>query len=107
MLPSGRATVVLVVGALTILRLWGAAHAGLAPDETYYWLWSQTPAFGYADHPPMIAWWIWLSTRMLGDSALGIRALPVLSALVTSIAVYGIAAQLWDRPTALRAKNCR
>jgi len=51
----------------------------------------------------MIAWWIWLSTRMLGDSALGIRALPVLSALVTSIAVYGIAVQLWDRPTALRA----
>jgi len=51
----------------------------------------------------MIAWWIWLSTRMLGDSALGIRALPVLSALVTSIAVYGIARQLWDRSTALRA----
>jgi 4-amino-4-deoxy-L-arabinose transferase-like glycosyltransferase len=95
--------VVLVVGALTILRLWAAAHAGLAPDETYYWLWSQTPAFGYADHPPMIAWWIWLSTRVLGDSALGIRALPVLSAVVTSIAVYGIATQLWNRSIALRA----
>lgn len=103
MLSPGPTAVVLIVGALTILRLWTAAHAGLAPDETYYWLWSQTPAFGYADHPPMIAWWIWLSTRMLGDSALGIRALPVLSALVTSIAVYGIATQLWDRPTALRA----
>ena len=95
--------VVLIVGALTILRLWAAAHAGLAPDETYYWLWSRTPAFGYADHPPMIAWWIWLSTRVLGDTALGIRALPILSALVTSVAVYGIATQLWSRSIALRA----
>lgn len=97
------AAVVSVVGALTILRLWAAARAGLAPDETYYWLWSRTPAFGYADHPPMIAWWIWLSTRILGDTALGVRALPVISALVTSVAVYGIATQLWNRSTALRA----
>ena len=101
--PGPRAAV-LIVGTLTILRLWAAAHAGLAPDETYYWLWSRTPAFGYADHPPMIAWWIWLSTRVLGDTALGIRALPILSALVTSVAVYGIATQLWSsRSTALRA----
>ena len=97
------AAVVSVVGALTIFRLWAAAHAGLAPDETYYWLWSRTPALGYADHPPMIAWWIWLSTRILGDTPLGIRALPVISALVTSVAVYGIATQLWRRSTALRA----
>jgi 4-amino-4-deoxy-L-arabinose transferase-like glycosyltransferase len=97
------AAVVSVVGALTILRLWAAAHAGLAPDETYYWLWSRTPAFGYADHPPMIAWWIWLSTRILGDTALGVRAPSIISALVTSLAVYGIATQLWNRSTALRA----
>src|SRR6478672_13491144 len=99
----GPATVVSVVGALTVLRLWAAVHAGLAPDETYYWLWSRTPAFGYADHPPMIAWWIWLSTQILGDSPLGVRTLPVLSAVVTSIAVFGIATQLWNRSIALRA----
>jgi 4-amino-4-deoxy-L-arabinose transferase-like glycosyltransferase len=92
-----------IVAALTAFRLWAASHAGLAPDETYYWLWSRTPAFGYPDHPPMIAWWIWLSTRTLGDTALGIRVLPILSALVTSVAVYGTASQLWNRSTALRA----
>src|SRR6476660_3407017 len=91
----GPATVVSVLGALTILRLWAAAHAGLAPDEAYYWLWSRIPAFGYADHPPRIAWWIWLSTRILGSNALGVRALPVLSALLTSIAVFGMGRQLW------------
>ena len=95
--------VIFAIGALTILRLWAASHVGLVPDEAYYWLWSRTPDFGYADHPPMIAWWIWLSTRVLGDSALGIRALSVLSALMTSIAVYGIGTQLWNRAVALRA----
>jgi len=96
-------TIVSIVGVLTIFRFWAATHAGLAPDETYYWLWSQTPSLGYPDHPPMIAWWIWLSTRILGDTALGIRVLPILSGVVTSISVYGIASQLWGRSTALRA----
>jgi 4-amino-4-deoxy-L-arabinose transferase-like glycosyltransferase len=96
--------VVAIVSTLTIVRFWAAAHAGLAPDETYYWLWSQTPALGYSDHPPMVAWWIWLSTRTLGDTALGVRVLPILSALVTSIAVFGIARQLFSaRSIALRA----
>jgi len=51
----------------------------------------------------MIAWWIWLSTQILGDTPLGIRTLPVLSALVTSLSVYGIGTQLWNRSIALRA----
>src|SRR5262249_28472159 len=85
----GPTTVVLVVATLTFFRLWAATKVGLAPDEAYYWLWSQTPAFGYADHPPMIAWWIWLSTGILGNTPLGIRMLPVVSALLASIAVYG------------------
>ena len=47
-----------LIVALTGLRLIAAARAGLAPDESYYWLWAQHPAFGYYDHPPMAAWWI-------------------------------------------------
>ncbi len=42
----------------------------------------------------MIAWWIWLSTQWLGNTALGIRALPVLSVLVTTAAVFGTAIEL-------------
>jgi hypothetical protein len=85
-----------ILSVLTVVRVWGAAHAGLAPDETYYWLWSQTPALGYSDHPPMVAWWIWLSTRVLGNTALGIRMPAILSALVTSLAVFGAARQLFS-----------
>jgi len=51
----------------------------------------------------MIAWWIWLSTLILGSSALGVRALPVLSVLLTSIAVFGTGRLLWNHSVALRA----
>lgn len=90
----GWPSLVLVVGALTLFRFVIAARIGLAPDETYYWLWSRFPSAGYYDHPPMIAWWISASTHLLGSTALGIRAPLVLSMLVTTIAVYRTAIEL-------------
>ena len=66
----------LILG-LTLLRLITAASMDLVPDEAYYWLWSQHPAFGYFDHPPMVAWWITASTTLFGHSPLAVR-LPFL-----------------------------
>lgn len=68
----------------------------LVPDEAYYWVWSHFPSTGYYDHPPMIAWWIWLSTQAFGNSQLGVRILPILSLGVSSIAVYGTVIDLYD-----------
>ncbi len=92
--PARIAEIAVTIFALTGFRFWAAAHIGLVPDETYYWLWSRVPSAGYFDHPPMIAWWIWLSTRLLGNSAIGVRAIPVLSVLVTTSAVYGTVLEL-------------
>jgi 4-amino-4-deoxy-L-arabinose transferase-like glycosyltransferase len=46
--------------ALAAMILRGALLAGLDlyADEAYYWTWSLRPAFGYFDHPPMVAWLI-------------------------------------------------
>ena len=97
-------TLAAVLVALTAFRFWAAAHLGLIPDETYYWLWSRVPSWGYYDHPPMIAWWIWLSTRFFGPTSLGVRFLPVLSVLLVSVAVYGTARELLaDKAYAARA----
>ena len=98
-------TLVLVIGALTVFRFWSAAHIGLAPDETYYWLWSRFPAAGYFDHPPMIAWWIAASTRLFGDTAFAIRAPLVLSVVMTTVAVYRtcIELELGERAAGLAA----
>lgn len=45
----------------------------LVPDETNYWQWSRYLALGYQDHPPMIAWTIWLSTHLFGQTEMAVR----------------------------------
>lgn len=96
--------VLAVLALLTALRCWAAAHAGLAPDEAYYWLWSRVPSTGYYDHPPMVAWWIWASTSLIGNTPLAIRTPTILSALVTSLALAATAEMLFaDRRIAVRA----
>ncbi|MBS0643677.1 MAG: glycosyltransferase family 39 protein [Proteobacteria bacterium] len=73
-----------VVAAATVIRLWVAANLKLAPDETYYWIWSQALAPGYLDHPPMVALWIAAGTDLTGVTPLGVRLLGPLSAALAS-----------------------
>jgi dolichol-phosphate mannosyltransferase len=42
-------------------------------QESYYWCYAQHPALSYFDHPPMVAWLIWLGTQVFGHGAWGIR----------------------------------
>lgn len=52
-----------------------------AEDELYYWTWTQHLAGSYFDHPPMVAWWIFLTTKILGNGLLGIRFSAILAHL--------------------------
>ncbi|HET8771014.1 MAG TPA: glycosyltransferase family 39 protein [Gemmatimonadaceae bacterium] len=65
--------------ASTLLRLVLAVLVPLFPDEAYYWEWSRRLAGGYFDHPPAIALLIAGGTALLGDTALGVRVLPILA----------------------------
>ena len=79
---------------LTGVRLAVAAITPLAPDETYYWVWSRALAPGYLDHPPMVALWIWLGTAAAGDSALGVRLLGPVAAGLGSLMLANAANRL-------------
>jgi len=70
---------------LTAIRISVAAIAPLSPDETYYFVWSKALAPGFLDHPPMVALWIHLGTLLAGDTALGVRLLGPVSALLGSL----------------------
>jgi len=93
---DGNVAIVVSVAALTVFRLLAMSHISLVPDEAYYRLWSKVPSAGYYDHPPMIAWWIWLSTTIAGDNVFAIRLFPILSIAVTSAATYMTAMELYD-----------
>lgn len=82
------------LSALTLLRLIFAATVPLAPDETYYFLWSQNLQSGYFDHPPMVALWIRAGTFIAGDNPLGIRLLGPISAAIGSVLLWDAAEQI-------------
>ena len=73
---------------LTVLRLILAATLPLAPDEAYYWLWSQHLQPGYYDHPPMVALFIRIGTFLFGACPLGIRLLGPLAAAGGSLLLW-------------------
>jgi 4-amino-4-deoxy-L-arabinose transferase-like glycosyltransferase len=76
------------IAALMGVRAVVAAHAPLAFDEAYYWLWSKSLAAGYLDHPPVIAYVIRLGTTILGDTPLGVRAVPMALLIGATWAVW-------------------
>lgn len=47
-------------------------------DEAYYALWARHLAWGYYDHPPMVAYMIALGVSLFGENPIGIRAAMVL-----------------------------
>jgi 4-amino-4-deoxy-L-arabinose transferase-like glycosyltransferase len=88
-----------ILGVALVLRLVLAARVPLVQDEAYYWEWSRRLAGGYFDHPPAIAWSVWLGTKlfaMLGlpVSPLAVRVIPVIEGSVAAAATMLIAARL-------------
>lgn len=88
-----RHTLGIILGA-TALRLMLAAWLPLVADEAYYWEWSRRLAFGYFDHPPVIAWLVACGTALFGDSTLGVRFFSVMCGAVTAFALADVAERL-------------
>jgi hypothetical protein len=61
----------------TGLNIFSAMTMELHFDEAYYWIWSQKPAFGYFDHPPMVAWLMMIGQWVL-DGEIGVRLLTII-----------------------------
>ncbi len=103
-LPSSRQSLLLLVLALTAVRLVAAGNIHLTEDEAYYRLWAQHLQLGYLDHPPMIAWWIRAGETLFGDTPLGVRIAAVLASGVSSWLIGELARTLGaDGRTAFRA----
>ncbi len=64
----------------------GELKLPLSYDEAYYWDWSRTLDFGYYSKPPMVAWLIALSSKLLGATEFGVRA-PALILRLLSLAL--------------------
>ncbi|PQO36703.1 ArnT family glycosyltransferase [Blastopirellula marina] len=68
----------------------------LVHDEAYYWDWSRQLDYGYYSKPPMIAWIIGLSTRLLGDSEFAVRLPAALLGTGSLAFVFLLARRMYD-----------
>ncbi len=91
------------IALLLLARLAAAAAMVLIPEEAYYWMYAQHPAWGYLDHPPMIAWLIGAGTALAGTSELGVRLLIWLLGLGSAGLVALLTRQMFGRRATLPA----
>jgi hypothetical protein len=77
----------LFLAAWGILNLLQAAFTPLNSDEAYYWMYSKYLAWGYFDHPPMIALMIKAGYTFFHNE-LGVRILVVLCQLITICIIW-------------------
>jgi hypothetical protein len=79
----------LLLAAWGILNLLQAGFTTLNNDEAYYWMYSKYLAWGYFDHPPMIALMI-RTGYLIFHNELGVRIIVVLSQLVTLTVIWAV-----------------
>ncbi len=70
-----------------IINILQSKYTALLEDEAYYWVWSKDLAFGYFDHPPMVALWIKISGFFF-DGELGVRFFSAISFSIMLIFIW-------------------
>lgn len=63
----------LLLLAWFLLNIIQSLFTEIGNDESYYWVYAQLPAWGYYDHPPLVALVIRAGTWLAGDTTLGVR----------------------------------
>ena len=84
----------LVGATLLVAHLLTVGQYGIFRDEFYYLACGRRLAWGYVDHPPLVALLARLATALFGDSLLAIRILPILCGLLTLAVADRIACRL-------------
>jgi hypothetical protein len=93
MIPKLPKTLLYLLIALFAINMAQSYFTELIFDEAYYWYYAQNMAWGYFDHPPMVALMIKLSSFFFNDE-LGVRFVSCL----LSVATFLILWQLIDHP---------
>ena len=106
-IPSGPAAATGMVLSLAAIKLFlhllTATRYGIFRDEMYYVACSEHLAWGYVDQPPLIAFLVWISQHLFGNSLVGLRLLPALA----GAALYFFACYRFTRwPLAMDLRCC-
>ena len=92
----------LVLAYTLLLRLAFLGLVNLIPEEAYYWNYAQHLDLSYLDHPPMVAWLIWVFTSVLGKSEFSVRLPAYICWIIAALFIFRLTLNLFDRNTAFR-----
>ncbi len=76
-----------LLASLFILNLFQSSLTELIYDEAYYWYYSQDMAWGYFDHPPMVAFLIKIGNFFL-EGELGVRLMSCFLSVGTYVLLW-------------------
>jgi dolichol-phosphate mannosyltransferase len=94
---------VAVLTYVGMVRLVFMGPINLLPEEAYYWNYAQHLDIGYLDHPPMVAWLIWLDTTVFGASEFAVRLGATLCWLIAALFSFRLAHNLYGKTAAFVA----
>src|SRR5690606_15937918 len=78
---------IVLLAVVFVLNLVQASITELIYDEAYYWYYAKDLAWGYFDHPPMVAFLI-AGSRLFFQGELGVRFISVLLSVGTYILLW-------------------
>src|SRR6516165_9492926 len=87
-------TALLIAGA-TLVRLLFVSTTDIANGEAYYYVWSRFPSLSYYDHPPLVGWMAWLTTRV-SHGSLGARSGTLVCAALAAGLLYLLGRRLFS-----------
>ena len=71
-LKNSRFLFPITLAIVFLINIIQSSFTELLPDEAYYWVYSQHMDWGFFDHPPFVALWIYIS-NLLFSGELGVR----------------------------------
>ena len=95
-------TALIIIILLAVLSTVYNAFVPLHGDEAYYWVWSHHLQGGYIDHPPMIAYLIYLS-NFISQSQWGVRLVNVLSMSTSAYIIFIMSREFISSKAAVNA----
>ncbi len=98
--PKKNAYAIILI--LAVLSTVYNAFVPLHGDEAYYWMWSHNLQLGYYDHPPMIAYLIYL-TNFISEAEWGVRLVNVFSLSIAALYLFKLACEMFNEKIAINA----
>ena len=83
-----------LVFSVTLFRMAIAGRFGLGADESHYVMFSRHLAWGYFDHPPMVAFLAALTT-LAGDGVFFVRLGPIICGAITLVILRSLSLALY------------